>query len=118
MFGELGLAMIVVKDMERSVGFYRDVLGLKLVFKTDDWTHLDAGNIHIGLHAEGEHLKVQPHSSVQLGFYVDDVQKAADELKGKGVKFVMEPHKEDFGWLAIFSDPDGYHIQLGPKYNA
>ena len=118
MFGELGLVMIVVKDMKRSIAFYRDVLGLKLVFENPEWTHMDAGNIHIGLHAEGEHLKVQQHSSVQLGIYVDNVQQAAGDLKAKGVNFVMEPHKEDFGWLAIFSDPDGYHIQLGPKYKA
>lgn len=112
MIGKLGTIMVVVKDMARSTAFYRDVLGLKVSMESPEWTQLDAGNIAVGLHAESDRLKVEPREAVQFGFEVADVQKAAAELKAKGVKFVMEPHQEDFGWLAIFKDPDGHHIQL------
>ena len=112
MIGKLGLVMVVVIDMKRSVAFYREVLGLKVVFECPEWTQLTAGNIDVGLHPESEHLKAKP-GTCQIAFYVDDVQKAAAELKRKGVHFVMEPKKEEFGWLAVFTDPDGYHIQLG-----
>lgn len=112
MIGKLGLVMVVVKDMERSVAFYRDVLGLKLQFQTPEWSQLDAGNIQVGLHGESEHLKVHPTESAQFGFYVNDIQKAVTELKSKGVHVLMPPKQEDFGWLSIFTDPDGYHIQL------
>ena len=105
--------MVVVKDMKRSVAFYRDTLGLKVGYESPEWTQLSAGNIDIGLHPESEHLKVKP-GGCQIGFFVSDVQKAAADLKKKGVPFVMEPKQQDFGWLAVFSDPDGYHIQLGP----
>jgi predicted enzyme related to lactoylglutathione lyase len=113
MIGKLGLVMVVVKDMKRSTAFYRDILGLKLQFETPEWTQLDAGNIGIGLHAESEHLKSHETNSVQLGFQVDDIHKTVDALKAKGVHIIRPPKKEDFGWLAIFADPDGYHIQLG-----
>jgi lactoylglutathione lyase len=113
MIGKLGLVMVVVKDMKRSIAFYRDVLGLRLKFETPEWTQLDAGNIEVGLHAESEHLKSHETNSVQIGLFVADMQKAVDELKAKGVHIIMPPKKEDFGWLAIVSDPDGYHIQLG-----
>lgn len=112
MIGKLGVFMVVVKDMDRSVAFYRDVLGLKVVFHSPGWSTLDAGNVNVGLHSESEHLKVHPTESAQCGFYVDDIQRTVAELKSKGVRVLMPPKKEDFGWLAVFEDPDGYHFQL------
>lgn len=112
MIGKLGLFMVVVKDMDRSVAFYRDVLGLKLLFQTPGWSSLDAGNVQVGLHAESEHLKVHPTEAAQFGFYVDDIQRAIGDLKAHGAHILMPPKQEDFGWLSVFQDPDGYHIQL------
>jgi len=113
MVGKLGLVMVVVSDMQRSTAFYRDVLGLKVQFESPEWTQLDAGNIGVGLHGPSEKLHPQHTNAVQIGFYVSDIHKAVDELRGKGVHIIKEPVKESFGWLAIFADPDGYHIQLG-----
>jgi predicted enzyme related to lactoylglutathione lyase len=112
MIGKLALFMLVVKDMDRSVAFYRDVLGLKLLFQTPGWSSLSAGNVEIGLHSESEHLKVRPTESAQMGFYVDDIEKALAGLKAQGAHVLMPPRKEDFGTLSVFTDPDGYHIQL------
>lgn len=112
MIGKLTTIMVVVKDMERSTRFYRDTLGLKLQHSTPEWTQLDAGNIGVGLHAEGAHLKVEPHEGMQFGFEVADIKQTTGELKQKGVHFVREPFQQDFGWLAIFTDPDGHHLQL------
>ena len=118
MIGKLGMIMVVVKDMKRSVAFYRDVLGLKLDYESPHWSQLSAGNIQIGLHPEGKEVRVNPGMGLSFGFYVPDVQKAAAELKTRGVRMLMEPRKEDFGWLAIAADPDGYAIQLGEEPKA
>ena len=112
MIGKLGLVMVVVKDMGRSVAFYRDVLGMKLEFESPFWSQLSAGNIEIGLHPESNRVKVAPETGVSIGFYVADVQETAAALKAKGVRFLQEPKKEDFGWLAVAADPDGYAIQF------
>jgi len=112
MIGRLALVMVVVKDMDRSVAFYRDVLGLKPKFQSAEWSELEAGAVNVGLHAQSEHLKVHPTESAQFSFYVDDIQKTVSELKSKGVHILMPPKKEDFGILSVFTDPDGYHIQL------
>lgn len=85
MTGKLSFIMVVVRDMEASKRFYRDALGLKLVSESAEWTQLDAGNIRVGLHKESDKLKVEPHEGIQFAFEVADVQKAAGELKGKGV---------------------------------
>lgn len=112
---KLGLIMVVVKDMKRSVAFYRDALGLKLDFESPHWSQLSAGDIKIGLHPEGKEVKVSPTTGLSIGFYVPDVQQAVAELKARGARMLMEPRKEAFGWLAIVSDPDGYSIQLGEE---
>ena len=112
MVGKLSTIMVVVKDMERSKKFYGEVLGLKKKYDSPEWSQYDAGSVNVGLHAQSDRLHVEAHDGMQFGFEVPDIQQSAGELKKKGVQFVREPHQESFGWLAIFKDPDGHHIQL------
>lgn len=110
--GKLGLIMVVVKDMDRSVAYYRDVLGLKLLFKQSNWSQFDAGNILIGLHPEGEEVKVSPTTGMSFGIYVDDVTATSAEIKRRGGHIAIQPRNEPFGRWALAKDPDGYNIQL------
>ena len=112
MIGELRLIMLVVKDMGRSVRFYRDVIGLKLMFETPGWGQLDAGNIQLGLHPETEHLKAHPTESCSFGFHVKDIQQTVADLRARGATILMEPQKDEFGVLALAADPDGYTVRL------
>jgi predicted enzyme related to lactoylglutathione lyase len=112
MFGKLGLIMIVVRDMERSVVFYRDVLGLKLLLKQNNWTQFDAGNIIIGLHPDGDEVKVSPTTGMSIGIYVDNMDKAVAEIRRRFGKIAVGPRQEPFGRWALVFDPDGYCIQI------
>jgi predicted enzyme related to lactoylglutathione lyase len=112
MVGKLGLIMVVVKDMARSVAFYRDVLGLQQLFVQDNWSQFDAGNILIGLHPEGDEVKVSPTSGCSVGIYVEDIKLAVAEIKRRGGHFAIEPRQEPFGRWALLNDPDGYNIQI------
>lgn len=110
--GKLGLIMVVVSDMERSVAFYRDVVGLKLLFKQSNWSQFDAGNILLGLHPIGDEVKVGPTTGCTFGIYVSDMQKAVSEIKKRGGSLAVEPRREPFGLWALLKDPDGYNIQI------
>lgn len=112
MIGKLSTIALIVRDMDRSIAFYRDIVGLKVQLQTPYWSSMDAGNIIIGLHPESEHSKVAPGGGWNVGFEVSDIQNTAEELKAKGVRFLVEPKREDFGWLGVFADPDGYSIVL------
>jgi len=112
MLGKLTTIMLIVKDMDRSVAFYRDVVGLSVEMHTPFWSSLSAGNISLGLHPESEHAKVAPGTGCTFGFEVDDIQVTVQQLKAKGVGIQLEPKREEFGWLAVFTDPDGYAVQL------
>lgn len=112
MIGKLTTIVLIVKDMDRSVAFYRDVVGLTVEMHTPFWSSLSAGNISLGLHPESNHAKVAPGMGCTFGFEVGDIQATVLELKSKGVPMQLEPKRESFGWLAAFTDPDGYSVQL------
>jgi predicted enzyme related to lactoylglutathione lyase len=44
---------------------------------------------------------------MNITFWADDVERTARELEDKGVEFVMQPQKADWGVAAIFKDLDG-----------
>jgi catechol 2,3-dioxygenase-like lactoylglutathione lyase family enzyme len=113
MIGKLELVTMMVSDMERSVAFYRDVLGLDVEYESPAWSQLAAGNISIGLHASPERTTPNTEGSISLGFYVDDAEQAVEELRSRGAEIAQEATPEEFGGsLAIVRDPDGYPIQL------
>jgi lactoylglutathione lyase len=112
MIGKLSTIILIVKDMERSVAFYRDIVGLKVEMHTPYWSSLSAGNISLGLHPETGKAKVAPTMGCTFGFEVADIQQTVLDLKARGVRIQMEPKREDFGWLAIVADPDDYPVQL------
>jgi len=114
--------MVMVSDMNRSVKFYKDLLGLKLRTKSPEWTEFETGDATIALHGGGVKHEVAYASSrasdsagtCSLGFVVDDLDRVFRDLKSNGVAFAMSP-KERKGEgirLAICLDPDGLPISL------
>ncbi len=133
---------VTVSDMERSLVFYCDLLGLKEVERH----HLEGETISkmagkpdvvmevVRLEApetQGVMLDLQQYvrpegkmSEAQLGdvahshfcFGVPDVWAAYRELKAKGVEFVSEPVSFDLEWgivyVVFFKDPDGFILEL------
>ena len=93
-----------VSDLKRAIDFYQNVLSLK---KTGEWTNyatFDVGGIQFGL---------EPNGKLEIFLLVDDVDKAHQELRAKGVKFIAEP--KDMHWgarAAVLSDPDGNRFTI------
>jgi catechol 2,3-dioxygenase-like lactoylglutathione lyase family enzyme len=112
MVGKLDLVMIIVSDMERSVAFYRDVLGLQVEYESPAWSQVRAGDVSIGLHSTNGGDAPSP-GSVVMSFSVDSTEGAVEELRSRGAEIAEEPKREEFGgYLAVVHDPDGYSIQL------
>ena len=121
MFKQLDYTMIVVSDMQRSVEFYRDKLGLPLKFQSPDWTEFATGTTTLALHGGGIPSTQPPAGdpskvagACSIGFNVDDVDKTYEELKAKGIRFVMSPmQREGEGIkLAVAIDPDGLPVSF------
>jgi lactoylglutathione lyase len=116
----LGVVMVMVSNMEQSVQFYRDVLGLPLRFQSPDWTEFATEHVTLALHGGG--IPQPPPSSpgpplagrVSTGFHVDDLDAVYADLVGKGVRFVLPPTERagEGIKLALFADPDGCVFSL------
>ena len=121
MFKQIDYTMIVVSDMQRSVEFYRDKLGIPLKFESPEWTEFATGATTLALHGGGVRSEGQPSGdpskvagACSIGFNVDDVDKTYEELQAKGIRFVMPPtQREGEGIkLAVGIDPDGLPISF------
>jgi lactoylglutathione lyase len=114
MVRKLGTVMLLVTDVERSIGFYRDVLGLEVQKHSDAWAQADAGGTYIGLHQSDN---VAADGSCALIFDVDDLDETFAAVTGRGVEAVDQPRDEPYGRIATVNDPDGYSVQLlQPNY--
>lgn len=97
-----------VRQLERSVRFYRDVLGLPLAEGDDgDGVHFECSwregaYLHFALFPSGPE---EPTRS-WIGFFVDDVDSAHARLAAE-TETVHAPREEPWGRTAAFRDPDG-----------
>jgi lactoylglutathione lyase len=110
--------IVYVSEMQRSVAFYRDVLGLPMKFTSPGWTEFVTGSTTVALHTTGVE-KLPPHQGrppagqAHLGFMVDDIQAAYEALRDRDVFFSLPPEKQVTGnMLAVFHDPDGFGITI------
>jgi catechol 2,3-dioxygenase-like lactoylglutathione lyase family enzyme len=111
---------IPVANQDRALAFYTEKLGFRLMTDQpyDDeqrWIELGipGAETRIVLFRFGEAMK--PGSQQSVTFWSDDVEGTARELKQKGVEFVMEPKREEWGTAAAFRDIDGNTFVLGSK---
>ena len=117
--------MIRVGDLERSLKFYTDVLGMKLL-RQKDYPDGKFTLAFVGYGPESEHAVIEltynwGTSKYDLGngfghvaLEVDDAYKACEEIKKRGGKVRREagPMKHGSTVIAFVEDPDGYKIEL------
>jgi catechol 2,3-dioxygenase-like lactoylglutathione lyase family enzyme len=107
--GALDHVWFWVADMDRAVGWYREVLGLSLVRRDgDEWAEFETGGARLALH--GARPEAQPGGTVVFG--VDDLEAARVALAERGVSFEHVGEVDGYARYAIFRDPDGNRLQL------
>ncbi|HEX7735345.1 MAG TPA: VOC family protein [Ktedonobacteraceae bacterium] len=108
--------VIYVSDMQRSVAFYRDTLGLPLKFSSPGWSEFNNGGTTLALHRHmgGGAGKAEPAAGqASLVFALDDLQGAYATLQAEGVNFSLAPQTQPSGQtFAVLHDPDGFSITL------
>jgi lactoylglutathione lyase len=119
MFKQLDYTMVIVSDMGKSVEFYRDKLGIPLKFESPEWTEFQTGITTLALHGGGVTKEASTDQSkyagtCSIGFNTEDLDKTYEELKSRGVRFVMPPmQREGEGIrLAVALDPDGLPVSF------
>jgi|SRR5579872_4753484 len=111
----IGQISIIVKDVERATAFYRDVLGLPLLFAVPGMAFFDCGGVRLMLGtASSPELD---HPSSIFYFRVPDIQAGYQRLVEHNVEIVAPPRliapmpTHDL-WMTGFKDSEGNIHQL------
>lgn len=119
LFNRLNHIAIVVRDTDEALTFYRDTLGLPLLYSEEiasggvRLTHLDMGNLHLQLvepltedHSLREHLDKHGEGLHHLCFDTDDVGSSLAALSDRGLQAKsLTPHDAPGGRKAGFIAP-------------
>jgi predicted enzyme related to lactoylglutathione lyase len=111
----IGYINLHVKDFAPCVAFYRDVVGLPLVFSDESFNYasFSAGGVSFAVAGDPNAVRNGEDRLSGIGICVKDVDAAYEELKAKGVRFTMTPSKQPWGgYMAMFADPDGNVLYL------
>jgi len=117
--------MLRVGDLERSLAFYTEVLGMRLLRRKD----YPSGRFtlaFVGYGDEADHTVLElthnwDTSSYEIGsgyghiaLGVEDIQGVCDQIRTKGGRVVREPGPMKHGStvIAFVEDPDGYKVEL------
>ena len=104
-------AGLQVRNLGLQVGFFRDVVGMRLIRQAETWAVFDAGQgalFELSVASEGGMLpEADQHQSLVVGFRVKDLPGAVQQLREKGVQFTsdIESYKST-SWVK-FIDPEG-----------
>jgi lactoylglutathione lyase len=123
--------VLVVHDLEKCVSFYRDILGLQLKSKEDDFAYLVFRNQAVpGVAVLSIDSAAKNISEAQIqrrdkgtyrtyfAVFLEDVDEEYESLKSKGVHFIKPPTTYPWGQrIAYFEDPEGnlWEISHFPK---
>ena len=104
--GQIG---VPVKDLSRAIGFYKDKIGLSLLFNTDSMAFFECNNMRLLLSLP-EKEEYATSSSV-IYFQVKNIKKTYESLVSQGVTFNDEPHVvarmgQTETWMTFFKDTE------------
>ena len=111
----IGQIAINVHDVERATAFYRDILGLPLLFTAGNLVFFDCGGVRLML--DRPEKPEFDHPGSVLYFNVPDIISARQQMLSAGVRFEDVPHMiarmpTHELWMTFFHDPEGNLLAL------
>lgn len=114
--GRIEQVAIPVRDLARATAFYRDTLGMKLLFEVPpQLAFFDCDGIRLALSISSEAMYDPPGSIVY--YRVDDIEGTHAELETRGAEFLQGPHRvavlgDVEIWMAFFEDTEGNTLAI------
>ncbi|WPK10694.1 VOC family protein [Lysinibacillus louembei] len=110
MIQKVGQIGVTVKDLGRALVFYKEKLGLTLLFNTDTMAFFECNGLRLLLSLP-EKEEFASSSSV-IYFQVNDIKSIYENLVDKGVIFIDAPHMvakmgQVETWMVFFKDTEG-----------
>ncbi|MGR5878703.1 VOC family protein [Bacillus pacificus] len=105
---KIGQIGVPVKDLNRALDFYKEKLGLSLLFNTNSMAFFECNGLRLMLTLpEKEEFAL---SSSVIYFEVNNIKDTYERLLGKEVTFIDEPHVvakmgQTETWMGVFAHP-------------
>jgi len=112
---KVGNVILAVTDIDKSLEFYHEIIGLPIRSQRRSWVDLGTSGALLSLHPASltaQHIGSSIENGITIGFLVGDVKSAIEELRSKGVRIHRDIVKKDAGLNAVVMDPDDYLISL------
>jgi methylmalonyl-CoA/ethylmalonyl-CoA epimerase len=111
---EIAQIGLTVEDLPRARDFYRDVLGMPLLFEAGTMAFFQCGSIRLML---GVAETPAPRGGTLLYYRVPNLNHTCTSLEAKGVTFLQPPHlvarmPDHELWMAFLKDPDENTLAL------
>lgn len=109
MIQKVGQIGVPVKDLNRALDFYKEKLGLSLLFNTDGMAFFECDGLRLMLTLPEKEEFAQ--SSSVIYFQVKNIEDTYERLVGKEVTFIDEPHVvakmgQTETWMVFFKDTE------------
>jgi lactoylglutathione lyase len=112
---------IYVKNMEESLKFYTEIIGLEIAHRSSpqeglDIAFLNAGGIQVELIYDSNKLEFSIGKDISLGLTVESLELTIKDIKEKGVKTIIGPISPSphISFIFVF-DPNGFKIQIAEQ---
>jgi lactoylglutathione lyase len=119
MFKKIYALCLLVEDYEKSLLFYKDILGLEVNSQDTKYTDFKLGDTLLAIFQKDEAASMFPKQHMAVGggcviaFPVDDIAKACEDLKQKGIEIFEGPKTMPWGQtVAYFKDPDRNILEI------
>ena len=112
----IGNIILEVKDLDASIKFYHEILGMPIKNERRNWVDLgqQSGGV-LSLHPASittSHTSSSKENGILIGLTVGDLNSAIDELSSANIEVYRDVQERQAGKNAIILDPDGYMISL------
>ncbi len=114
MFKKIFAVCLVVKDFDKSLKFYKDILGLKVNYSEGKFANFKLEGTELAIFEKNAATAMfpakfmKPFGGFLIGFQVGNLNKECAKLEEKGVKVFEGPKETEWGQkVAYFHDPDG-----------
>jgi lactoylglutathione lyase len=115
---QLGYVILYVTDMDRSIAFYCDTIGLQLKFVDAGYAEFASGSTRFALYERRRadwllDSPTSPGPAAEVVFVVDDVDEEARRFLASGVPVLAPPTDRPWGHRTLHvADPDGFVVEL------
>lgn len=109
MENRLSYVIRFVANMNETVRFYRDVMGLTLIFQSPHWSEFATGETKLALHLASA---TNSPGKVQIGLRVPNLQAFYETMIAQGLTFTQTPIVESGSKLARFLDVEGIECSV------